>query len=344
MLHRCWCLRELQLAIEYEKPVRIALLPAEAMAFRAKVKPNFLSISTTMVALVDSSAAVASRDDDKQRIMGDIMASVGFAKLDLLVLGLLHNWLRRAAGFYPLSVAASQSEAKAAVDKLASIRAFHGGGAVVRQPGGILQVGGTNIVIGGTDERRYLPEAQSCSSSSSSSSGSGSSSNNDDSADGTTKKSSSRGVERKSDKKKLKREAHNVDPYAPMELSSTIPLEKGLVESGRLPRGESCRVHGDYSWFGVQSDISGSIMHKFYSGQVIQQGDHYYAWARWGRSGEPGQSSLEGPMSEAAAVQRFEAKFKDKTGHTWAGHQGHYPDAKKGKYKVVLEGSCDSGE
>ena len=77
---------------------------------------------------------------------------------------------------------------------------------------------------------------------------------------------------------------------------------------------------------------------RFYRGQVVKQGASFYAWTRWGRVGESGQNGLDGPFPDpAAAISKFEAKFKDKTSHKWAGNQGAYPGGKKGKYSVIFE-------
>jgi predicted DNA-binding WGR domain protein len=131
-----------------------------------------------------------------------------------------------------------------------------------------------------------------------------------------------------------------------------IPVEKGLVESGKL--SGSIEVHEDYAWLGnqvgcplarVSCPVSrppprplptpasaprflrrpvdqvniGDNNNKFYRGQVVKAGSAFYAWTRWGRVGEGGQNSLDGPTSEAAAVASFQAKFKSKSSYAWAG-------------------------
>ena len=49
---------------------------------------------------------------------------------------------------------------------------------------------------------------------------------------------------------------------------------------------------------------------RFYRGQVLVAGGRYYSWTRWGRVGEPGKSSIEGPSDLGTAVKYFEKKFK----------------------------------
>lgn len=63
----------------------------------------------------------------------------------------------------------------------------------------------------------------------------------------------------------------------------------------------------------------------------------FYAWTRWGRVGEDGQSALEGPLPKEAAIKSFEAKFKSKSKHVWTGASGSYPGGKAKQYTVIFE-------
>ena len=97
MLHRCWCLHELHCTHEAAKPLAVAMPPAEAAAFRGAVASNFGSILMTQAVCVNSKQAVASLQEDQDRIMGAIRVGCGFRELNVQVLTLLNTWLRSVA-------------------------------------------------------------------------------------------------------------------------------------------------------------------------------------------------------------------------------------------------------
>eukprot|EP01052_Picozoa_sp_SAG31_P008711 SAG31_NODE_443_length_15645_cov_51.693169_10_plen_168_part_00 len=106
-------------------------------------------------------------------------------------------------------------------------------------------------------------------------------------------------------------------------------LEFNLVSSGAT-------VHEDYAFLGNQVDISNNN-NKFYRGQVLLDGGGTFCWTRWGRVGERGQHKLEAASDVSAAIKLFEAKFKSKTGHKWAGAKESYPGGAAKKYTVIVE-------
>ena len=98
MLGRCWCLHELHQIQLSGTPLIVALPPSDAAAFRGAIAANFGTILMTMIACVNSAAAVASRPEDQQRILQAIRDDCGFDELDVQVLTLLNMWLRSVSG------------------------------------------------------------------------------------------------------------------------------------------------------------------------------------------------------------------------------------------------------
>jgi predicted DNA-binding WGR domain protein len=91
-----------------------------------------------------------------------------------------------------------------------------------------------------------------------------------------------------------------------------------------IPVDEHCpikskaTVHDDYDCMLNQTNI-GANNNKFYVIQVLESAGKYYAWTRWGRVGEVGQSALKGPFaSPDQGIKEFESKFKDKSSNAWA--------------------------
>jgi len=85
---------------------------------------------------------------------------------------------------------------------------------------------------------------------------------------------------------------------------------------------------------------------KFYRIQLLSAmspgREDYYTWTRWGRVGEKGQSKLLGDSgSLSEALNNFQVKFKDKTGHKW---EDRMEPAKKGKYTYLERSYEDSGD
>lgn len=92
------------------------------------------------------------------------------------------------------------------------------------------------------------------------------------------------------------------------------------------------KVHADFDCMLNQTNI-GANNNKFYVIQMIEKAGKFYAWTRWGRVGEVGQSALVGPTSQAAAQKAFEAKFKDKTKNAWDARAKFKPAA--GRYALI---------
>ena len=80
-----------------------------------------------------------------------------------------------------------------------------------------------------------------------------------------------------------------------------------------------------------------SFLYANLSKQLLENGNHYQTWTRWGRVGEQGQSAVLGDGSLDDALRNFEKKFKDKSGLKWA-DRGEKP--KPNKY-VFVEKSYD---
>eukprot|EP01045_Picozoa_sp_COSAG04_P034928 COSAG04_NODE_7852_length_1056_cov_1.724138_1_plen_81_part_10 len=72
--------------------------------------------------------------------------------------------------------------------------------------------------------------------------------------------------------------------------------------------------------------------------------ERYRVWVNSSKPGENKSTRLSKEMSAQEALKAFQAKFREKTGYTWAGHAAEY-DHKANKYKVQRESvSADSGE
>jgi poly [ADP-ribose] polymerase len=99
------------------------------------------------------------------------------------------------------------------------------------------------------------------------------------------------------------------------------------------PVKSGAKVHEDYDAMLNQTNI-GANNNKFYVLQVVENGGKYYAWFRWGRVGEVGQSSLSpGFASPDGAIKQFEAKFKDKSSNAWSARKNFV--SKAGKYTLI---------
>jgi poly [ADP-ribose] polymerase len=76
---------------------------------------------------------------------------------------------------------------------------------------------------------------------------------------------------------------------------------------------------------------------KFYILQLLQDGDAYYLFQHWGRTGTTGQVKTDDFDDEDQAIASFEAKFKSKTGAKWESvYLGRYQQ-KKGKYNYLAK-------
>lgn len=104
-----------------------------------------------------------------------------------------------------------------------------------------------------------------------------------------------------------------------------------------IPVDDNCplkgaAVHEDYDCILNQTNI-GANNNKFYVIQLLTKGGKFYAWTRWGRVGETGQSALVGPTSFEGALKAFESKFKDKTSNKWADRAKFKPAS--GRYTLI---------
>jgi poly [ADP-ribose] polymerase len=84
---------------------------------------------------------------------------------------------------------------------------------------------------------------------------------------------------------------------------------------------------------------AGKNNNKFYRIQLLERktGGEYHTWTRWGRVGEPGANATLGNGTLEDALETFEKKFKDKSGHLWS---KRLEPPKKGKY-VFIERSYE---
>lgn len=91
----------------------------------------------------------------------------------------------------------------------------------------------------------------------------------------------------------------------------------------------------------LSQTVASSNANKFYRVQLlVGSNSKYFAWTRWGRVGEHGQSACLGDGGLAAAMQHYEKKFKDKSGLKWA---NRLDTPKNGKY-TFLERNYEEDE
>ncbi|MDO9020385.1 MAG: WGR domain-containing protein [Deltaproteobacteria bacterium] len=119
--------------------------------------------------------------------------------------------------------------------------------------------------------------------------------------------------------------------------SFNIPVD------GNCPLKSTAKVHEDYDCMLNQTNI-GANNNKFYVIQVLESGGKFYAWNRWGRVGETGQTALKGPYPKVeSAIADYQSKFKDKSGNSWENRKNFV--AKAGKYALIeIERSADSSK
>jgi poly [ADP-ribose] polymerase len=112
-----------------------------------------------------------------------------------------------------------------------------------------------------------------------------------------------------------------------------------------IPVDENCslkgaEVHEDFDCILNQTNI-GANNNKFYVIQLLTKGGKYYAWNRWGRVGETGQSSLVGPTDLPKALKAFQSKFRDKTANQWDERKSFTPAP--GRYTLIeVDRSADA--
>ncbi len=129
--------------------------------------------------------------------------------------------------------------------------------------------------------------------------------------------------------------------------ASASAASSAKVKTGSIPVDDNCtvtggQVHEDFDCILNQTNI-GANNNKFYVIQLVTKGGKFYAWTRWGRVGETGQSALVGPTDLATAQKAYEAKFKDKTKNNWADRASFKPAA--GKYALIeVDRSADASK
>ncbi len=121
--------------------------------------------------------------------------------------------------------------------------------------------------------------------------------------------------------------------------SSAAAPSASAASAGKvhIPVDDNCplkgaSVHEDFDCMLNQTNI-GHNNNKFYVIQLLTKGGQFYAWTRWGRVGETGQSALVGPTTLASAQKAFESKFKDKTKNAWDNRKSF--KAVAGKYTLI---------
>uniref|UniRef100_A0A8D1P8J5 Poly [ADP-ribose] polymerase n=1 Tax=Sus scrofa TaxID=9823 RepID=A0A8D1P8J5_PIG len=145
------------------------------------------------------------------------------------------------------------------------------------------------------------------------------------------------GVQREGpEKKKGRQGAEEEDSFrSTAEALRAAPTEKRIIRVDPLcplSHNPGTKVHEDYDCTLNQTNI-GSNNNKFYIIQLLEEGDRFICWNRWGRVGEVGQSKLSHFVSLEDAKKDFEKKFRDKTKNSWA--EREYFVAHPGKYTLI---------
>uniref|UniRef100_A0A452V8W7 Poly [ADP-ribose] polymerase n=1 Tax=Ursus maritimus TaxID=29073 RepID=A0A452V8W7_URSMA len=137
-------------------------------------------------------------------------------------------------------------------------------------------------------------------------------------------------------KKKGQQGAEEEDSFrSTAEALRAAPTEKHIVRvdpACPLSHTPGTQVHEDYACTLNQTNI-GSNNNKFYIIQLLEEGDRFACWNRWGRVGEVGQSKLSYFKLLEDAKKDFEKKFRDKTKNSWV-ERDHFV-AHPGKYTLI---------
>ena len=132
--------------------------------------------------------------------------------------------------------------------------------------------------------------------------------------------------------------------------SKTASRKVAAKDTGKIviPVDEHCPLSGkttvvaDWDAMLNQTNI-GANNNKFYIIQLVQSGNKYYTWTRWGRVGEVGQSAMLGSGSRDEAEKQFTKKFKSKTNNAWEDRANFSP--KSGKYTLIeVERSAEASK
>ncbi|XP_014696044.1 protein mono-ADP-ribosyltransferase PARP3 [Equus asinus] len=119
------------------------------------------------------------------------------------------------------------------------------------------------------------------------------------------------------------------------EALRAAPTEKCIVRvdpACPLSGSPGTQVHEDYNCTLNQTNV-GNNNNKFYIIQLLEAGDRFVCWNRWGRVGEVGQSKLNYFVLLEDAKKDFEKKFRDKTKNSWAERDRFV--AHPGKYTLI---------
>uniref|UniRef100_A0A452S4P7 Poly [ADP-ribose] polymerase n=1 Tax=Ursus americanus TaxID=9643 RepID=A0A452S4P7_URSAM len=147
-------------------------------------------------------------------------------------------------------------------------------------------------------------------------------------------------------KKKGRQGAEEEDSFrSTAEALRAAPTEKHIVRvdpACPLSHTPGTQVHEDYACTLNQTNI-GSNNNKFYIIQLLEEGDRFACWNRWGRVGEVGQSKLSYFKLLEDAKKDFEKKFRDKTKNSWV-ERDHFV-AHPGKYTLIeVQGGDEAQE
>ncbi|XP_054991926.1 protein mono-ADP-ribosyltransferase PARP3 [Sorex araneus] len=135
--------------------------------------------------------------------------------------------------------------------------------------------------------------------------------------------------------KKGRQEEQEDSCRSAVEALRAAPAEKRMVRVDPvcpLSSSPGTQVHEDYDCTLNQTNI-GNNNNKFYIIQLLQEGNRFACWNRWGRVGEVGQSKLSHFDLLEDAKKDFEKKFRDKTKNSWA-ERDHFV-AHPGKYTLI---------
>lgn len=153
-------------------------------------------------------------------------------------------------------------------------------------------------------------------------------------------------VQPESPEKKKGRQGTEEDSFrSTAEALRAAPTEKRVVRVDPmcpLSHSSEAKVHGDYDCTLNQTNI-GNNNNKFYIIQLLEDGERFACWNRWGRVGETGQSKLNYFPSLEDAKKDFEKKFRDKTKNSWANRDPFV--AHPGKYTLIeVQGGDEAQE
>ncbi|XP_036733919.2 protein mono-ADP-ribosyltransferase PARP3 isoform X2 [Manis pentadactyla] len=147
------------------------------------------------------------------------------------------------------------------------------------------------------------------------------------------------------EKKKGRLGAEEESFHSTVKALRAAPAEKRVVRVDPqcpLSHSPGTQVHKDYDCTLNQTNI-GSNNNKFYIIQLLQDGERFVCWNRWGRVGEVGQSKLSSFVLLEDAKKDFEKKFRDKTKNSWA-ERDHFV-AHPGKYTLIeVQGEDETQE